>query len=157
MAHVPEGRRVFADMSVYENLLMGAYTRKDKNEIAQSLEMVYKRFPRLKERTGQRAGTLSGGEQQMLAIGRALVTNPKLLIMDEPSEGLAPVIVDQLVEFCLKLQQTDMSLLLIEQNLSMAKRVSKYVNVMMTGKLVYQDSFEKLLSDKDLTNNLIGI
>lgn len=93
----------------------------------------------------------------MLAIGRALVTNPKLLIMDEPSEGLAPVIVDQLVEFCLKLQQTDMSLLLIEQNLSMAKRVSKYVNVMMTGKLVYQDSFEKLLSDKDLTNNLIGI
>jgi len=77
--------------------------------------------------------------------------------MDEPSEGLAPVIVDQLVEFCLKLQQTDMSLLLIEQNLSMAKRVSKYVNVMMTGKLVYQDSFEKLLSDKDLTNNLIGI
>ena len=93
----------------------------------------------------------------MLAIGRALVTNPKLLIMDEPSEGLAPVIVDQLVEFCLKLQQTDMSLLLIEQNLSMAKRVSKYVNVMMTGKLVYQDSFEKLLSDKDLTNNLIDI
>ena len=94
MAHVPEGRRVFADMSVYENLLMGAYTRKDKNEIAQSLEMVYKRFPRLKERTGQRAGTLSGGEQQMLAMGRALMSKPKIILMDEPSMGLSPIFVN---------------------------------------------------------------
>ena len=104
-----------------------------------------------------KAKDLSIAQQQMVEIAKAISSSNKLLIMDEPSEGLAPVIVDQLVEFCLKLQQTDMSLLLIEQNLSMAKRVSKYVNVMMTGKLVYQDSFEKLLSDKDLTNNLIGI
>lgn len=97
MAHVPEGRRVFADMSVYENLLMGAYTRKDKNEIAQSLEMVYKRFPRLKERTGQRAGTLSGGEQQMLAMGRALMSKPKIILMDEPSMGLSPIFVNEIL------------------------------------------------------------
>ena len=98
MAHVPEGRRVFADMSVYENLLMGAYTRKDKNEIAQSLEMVYKRFPRLKERTGQRAGTLSGGEQQMLAMGRALMSKPKIILMDEPSMGLSPIFVNEIFD-----------------------------------------------------------
>ena len=93
MAHVPEGRRVFADMSVYENLLLGAYTRKDKAEIAESLASVYKRFPRLEERKGQRAGTLSGGEQQMLAMGRALMSRPRIILMDEPSMGLSPIFV----------------------------------------------------------------
>ena len=94
MAHVPEGRRVFAELSVYQNLKMGAYTRKDKDEIAGNLEMVYKRFPRLKERKNQMAGTLSGGEQQMLAMGRALMSQPKIILMDEPSMGLSPIFVN---------------------------------------------------------------
>ena len=98
MAHVPEGRRVFAELSVLENLKMGAYTRKDKNEIAQSLEMVYKRFPRLEERKNQLAGTLSGGEQQMLAMGRALMSHPKIILMDEPSMGLSPIFVNEIFD-----------------------------------------------------------
>ena len=98
MAHVPEGRRVFADMSVYENLLLGAYTRKDKAEIAESLASVYKRFPRLEERKGQRAGTLSGGEQQMLAMGRALMSKPRIILMDEPSMGLSPIFVNEIFD-----------------------------------------------------------
>ena len=96
MAHVPEGRRVFAELSVYQNLKMGAYTRKDKDEIAKTLEMVYKRFPRLEERKNQLAGTLSGGEQQMLAMGRALMSHPKIIVMDEPSMGLSPILVNEL-------------------------------------------------------------
>ena len=98
VAHVPEGRRVFADLSVYQNLKMGAYTRKDKEEIEQTLAMVYERFPRLKERKDQRAGTLSGGEQQMLAMGRALMSKPKLIVMDEPSMGLSPIFVNEIFD-----------------------------------------------------------
>ena len=98
MAHVPEGRRVFAELSVYQNLKMGAYTRKDKDEIAKTLEMVYKRFPRLEERKNQLAGTLSGGEQQMLAMGRALMSHPKIIVMDEPSMGLSPILVNEIFD-----------------------------------------------------------
>ena len=98
IAHVPEGRRVFAELSVYENLKMGAYTRKDKEEIAKTLEMVYQRFPRLRERKNQLAGTLSGGEQQMLAMGRALMSHPKIILMDEPSMGLSPILVNEIFD-----------------------------------------------------------
>lgn len=120
MAHVPEGRRVFADMTVYENLLMGAYTRKDKNEIAQSLENVYKRFPRLKERKNQRAGTLSGGEQQMLAMGRALMSKPRIILMDEPSMGLSPIFVNEIFDIIKEVSEGGTTVLLVEQN---AKRL----------------------------------
>lgn len=153
IGYVPQGRRVFPSLSVDEHL----HVAEVPVEGGWNADKVYDFFPRLKERYKQSGTTLSGGEQQMLAIGRALVTNPKLLIMDEPSEGLAPVIVDQLVEFCNEIKKTDMSLLLVEQNLSMAKRISELVNVMLTGKLVYQDSFEALMADKELTKTLIGI
>lgn len=102
MAHVPEGRRVFAQLSVYQNLKMGAYTRKDKGEIRQTLDMVYEHFPRLEERKNQMAGTLSGGEQQMLAMGRALMSHPKIILMDEPSMGLSPIFVNEIFEIIKK-------------------------------------------------------
>ena len=116
MAHVPEGRRVFADLSVYENLLMGAFTRKDKDEISQTLEMVYKRFPRLKERKNQVAGTLSGGEQQMLAMGRALMSHPKIILMDEPSMGLSPLFVNEIFDIIKEVSASGTTVLLVEQN-----------------------------------------
>lgn len=155
VGYVPQGRRIFGSLTVDEQLRFAA--RNTDAPDAWNAEKVYAFFPRLKERYKQSGTTLSGGEQQMLAIGRALVTNPKLLIMDEPSEGLAPVIVEQLIDFCLKLKQTRMSLLLVEQSLTFAKTVSENVNVMLTGKFAYQDDFEKLLADKKLTHQLIGI
>ena len=115
MAHVPEGRRVFADLSVYENLLMGAFTRKDKDEISQTLEMVYKRFPRLKERKNQVAGTLSGGEQQMLAMGRALMSHPKIILMDEPSMGLSPLFVNEIFDIIKEVSASGTTVLLVER------------------------------------------
>ena len=148
MAHVPEGRRVFADMSVYENLLMGAYTRKDKNEIAQSLEMVYKRFPRLKERTGQRAGTLSGGEQQMLAMGRALMSHPKLIVLDEPSMGLSPIYVNEIFDIIQKINQDDgVTVLLVEQNAKKALSIADRAYVLETGKIALSGDAQALMND----------
>ena len=114
MAHVPEGRRVFAELSVYQNLKMGAYTRKDKDEIAGNLEMVYKRFPRLKERKNQMAGTLSGGEQQMLAMGRALMSQPKIILMDEPSMGLSPIFVNEIFDIIREVSAAGTTVLLVE-------------------------------------------
>ena len=156
MAHVPEGRRVFANLSVYENLKLGAYTRKDKNEIAQSLEMVYESFPRLKERRNQSAGTLSGGEQQMLAMGRALMSKPKLLMLDEPSMGLAPILVEQIFEIILKLNQTGTTILLVEQNAQMALSIANRAYVLETGHIVKEGSADTLMHDDAVRKAYLG-
>ena len=156
MAHVPEGRRVFADMSVYENLLMGAYTRKDKNEIAQSLEMVYKRFPRLKERTGQRAGTLSGGEQQMLAMGRALMIKPKIILMDEPSMGLSPLLVQEIFSIIKEVNAQGITVLLVEQNAKMALKVANRAYVLETGKIKLSGDAQELLHNDEVRKAYLG-
>lgn len=124
MAHVPEGRRVFAQLSVYDNLKMGAYTRTDKNEIEESLEMVYKRFPRLEERKNQMAGTLSGGEQQMLAMGRALMSKPKIILMDEPSMGLSPIFVNEIFNIIQDVSASGTTVLLVEQNAKKALSIA---------------------------------
>ena len=124
MAHVPEGRRVFAELSVYENLKMGAYTRKDKKEIEESLANVYKRFPRLEERKNQMAGTLSGGEQQMLAMGRALMSKPKIILMDEPSMGLSPIFVNEIFDIIRAVSESGTTVLLVEQNAKKALSIS---------------------------------
>ena len=116
MAHVPEGRRVFANMTVLQNLKMGAFTRSDKNEIESTIEMIYKRFPRLKERQNQTAGTLSGGEQQMLAMGRALMSQPKIILMDEPSMGLSPIFVNEIFDIIKSVSESGTTVLLVEQN-----------------------------------------
>lgn len=147
MAHVPEGRRVFADMTVYENLLMGAYTRKDKNEITQSLEMVYKRFPRLKERQGQRSGTLSGGEQQMLAMGRALMSHPKLIVLDEPSMGLSPIYVNEIFDIIQKINEDGVTVLLVEQNAKKALSIANRAYVLETGSIALSGDAAKLMND----------
>ena len=157
MAHVPEGRRVFADMTVYENLLVGAYTRKDKNEIAQSLEMVYKRFPRLKERQGQRSGTLSGGEQQMLAVGRALMSSPELLLLDEPSLGLAPNFVLMIFDMIREINKQGVTILLIEQNANMALSASDRAYVLENGKVTMSGEAKKIASDPKIKKAYLGL
>ena len=156
MAHVPEGRRVFADMTVYENLLMGAYTRKDKNEIAQSLEMVYKRFPRLKERQGQRSGTLSGGEQQMLAMGRALMSHPKLIVLDEPSMGLAPIYVNEIFDIIQKINEDGVTVLLVEQNAKKALSIADRAYVLETGSITLEGKADDLLHDESVQKAYLG-
>ena len=148
MAHVPEGRRVFADMSVYENLLMGAYTRKDKNEIAQSLEMVYKRFPRLKERTGQRAGTLSGGEQQM--------SKPKIILMDEPSMGLSPIFVNEIFDIIKEVSESGTTVLLVEQNAKKALSIADRAYVLETGSITLEGKADDLLHDESVQKAYLG-
>ena len=154
IGYVPQGRRIFGSLTVDEQLRFAA---RGSESGCWNAERVYEFFPRLKDRYKQGGTTLSGGEQQMLAIGRALVTNPRLLIMDEPSEGLAPIIVDQLIEFCHKIKQTNMSLLLVEQSMRFATAVSQKVNVMLTGKFVYQDSFQSLLENKERMHQYIGV
>ena len=153
IGYVPQGRKIFPSLTVDEHLRFAARPAPG----GWDAERVYAFFPRLKERYKQSGTNLSGGEQQMLAIGRALVTNPKLLIMDEPSEGLAPVIVDQLIDFCRQLQKTDMALVLVEQDLTFARAVSEQINVMLTGRFAYQDSFDGLMADRELTHQLIGV
>ena len=156
MAHVPEGRRVFADMTVYENLLMGAYTRKDKNEIAQSLANVYKRFPRLEERKNQRAGTLSGGEQQMLAMGRALMSKPRIILMDEPSMGLSPIFVNEIFNIIKEVSEGGTTVLLVEQNEKKALSIADRAYVLETGNITLSGKAEDLLNDESVQKAYLG-
>ena len=156
MAHVPEGRRVFADMTVYENLLMGAYTRKDKNEIAQSLANVYKRFPRLEERKNQRAGTLSGGEQQMLAMGRALMSKPRIILMDEPSMGLSPIFVNEIFDIIKEVSEGGTTVLLVEQNVKKALSIADRAYVLETGNITLSGKAEDLLNDESVQKAYLG-
>ena len=156
MAHVPEGRRVFADLTVYENLKMGAYTRSDKNEIAQSLEMVYKRFPRLKERKNQLAGTLSGGAQQMLAMGRALMSKPKIILMDEPSMGLSPIFVNEIFDIIREVSEAGTTVLLVEQNAKKALSIADRAYVLETGNIVLEGDAKELMNDESVKKAYLG-
>ena len=156
MAHVPEGRRVFADMSVYENLLLGAYTRKDKAEIAETLASVYKRFPRLEERKGQRAGTLSGGEQQMLAMGRALMSRPRIILMDEPSMGLSPIFVNEIFDIIREVSESGTTVLLVEQNAKKALSIADRAYVLETGSITMDGKAEDLLNDEAVQKAYLG-
>lgn len=156
IALVPEGRKVFADLTVFENLKIGAYTRKDKVGIEEDLENVYSLFPRLKERTWQAAGTLSGGEQQMLAIGRALMSRPKLIMMDEPSLGLAPIVVKELFGIIKKINEEGMTVLLIEQNANAALKIADLGYIMETGKITLSGSGKELLSNDEIKKAYLG-
>ncbi len=157
VVQVPEGRRVFASLTVTENLEMGAYTRTDKPEIAQSIERVFSMFPRLKERRSQVAGTLSGGEQQMLATGRALMAQPKVLLMDEPSMGLAPVLVELIFETIQDINQRGTTVLLVEQNATMALQIAHRGYVLQTGEIVLSDSAENLRQNPTVQKAYLGI
>ncbi|CBK80111.1 amino acid/amide ABC transporter ATP-binding protein 2, HAAT family (TC 3.A.1.4.-) [Coprococcus catus GD/7] len=156
MAHVPEGRRVFAELSVYDNLMMGAYTRKDKKEIAETLEMVYKRFPRLEERKKQMAGTLSGGEQQMLAMGRALMSKPKIILMDEPSMGLSPIFVNEIFEIIKAVSASGTTVLLVEQNAKKALSIADRAYVLETGKIILEGDAKVLMNDERVKKAYLG-
>ncbi len=156
MAHVPEGRRVFANLSVLQNLKMGAYTRKDKNEIEQTLQTVYKRFPRLEERQNQLAGTLSGGEQQMLAMGRALMSHPRILLMDEPSMGLSPIFVNEIFDIIKKVSAGGTTVLLVEQNAKKALSISNRAYVLETGNIVLEGKAEELLNNDSIKRAYLG-
>lgn len=156
MAHVPEGRRVFAKMSVEENLQMGAFIRKDKTGIEEDLQMVFHYFPRLKERINQAAGTLSGGEQQMLAIGRALMSKPKLLLMDEPSMGLAPLLVQEIFNIIEAIKKDGTTILLVEQNANQALKIADRGYVLETGKIIQTGQADALLNDDSIRKAYLG-
>ena len=156
MAHVPEGRRVFANMTVLQNLRMGAFTRKDPDEIAKTLELVYHRFPRLKERRAQVAGTLSGGEQQMLAMGRALMSKPKILLMDEPSMGLSPIFVNEIFDIIQKVSESGTTVLLVEQNAKKALSIADRAYVLETGRITKSGKASDLLNDKAVQEAYLG-
>ncbi|MCC8164001.1 MAG: ABC transporter ATP-binding protein [Lachnospiraceae bacterium] len=156
MAHVPEGGHVFARMTVEENLRMGAYIIRDQKRIADNLEKVYGHFPRLKERRRQLAGTLSGGEQQMLATGRALMTDPKILLMDEPSMGLSPILVKEIFSIIQTLHESGITILLVEQNAKMALGVSDRAYVLETGKISMEGSAAELAADDRVRKAYLG-
>ena len=156
MAHVPEGRRVFANMSVYQNLKLGAYTRQDQKEIADTLASVYDRFPRLKERRNQLAGTLSGGEQQMLAMGRALMSHPDIILMDEPSMGLSPLLVNEIFDIINDVHANGTTVLLVEQNAKKALSIADRAYVLETGKIVLEGKASELLDNDDIKKAYLG-
>ena len=156
MAHVPEGRRVFAELSVYDNLMMGAYTRKDKKEIAETLAMVYKRFPRLEERKKQMAGTLSGGEQQMLAMGRALMSKPKIILMDEPSMGLSPIFVNEIFDIIKAVSASGTTVILVEQNAKKALSIADRAYVLETGNIILEGDAKVLMNDERVKKAYLG-
>lgn len=150
MAHVPEGRRVFADLTVLENIKMGAYSRKDKENIETDIQNVYKKFPRLEERKQQLAGTLSGGEQQMLAMGRALMSRPKMIVMDEPSMGLSPLYVSEIFKIIEEIHASGTTVLLVEQNAKKALSIADRAYVLETGKIVLSGAAKDLLNDENV-------
>ena len=156
MAHVPEGRRVFAQLSVLQNLKMGAYTRKDKEEIQQTLKTVFERFPRLEERQNQLAGTLSGGEQQMLAMGRALMSHPKIILMDEPSMGLSPIFVNEIFDIIQEVSKSGTTVLLVEQNAKKALSIADRAYVLETGKIVLEGKASELLDNDSIKKAYLG-
>lgn len=156
MAHVPEGRRVFAQLSVYKNLMLGAYTRSNKAEIEESLQMVYERFPRLLERKNQMAGTLSGGEQQMLAMGRALMSKPKIILMDEPSMGLSPILVSEIFDIVKSISESGTTVLLVEQNAKKALSIADRAYVLETGNVVLSGNANDLMNDESVKKAYLG-
>ena len=155
LSHVPEGRKIFANLTVLENLELGAYLRKDK-EIQKDMEMVFSKFPRLKEREKQQAGTLSGGEQQMLAIGRALMNRPEMLILDEPSMGLAPLVVKDIFNTIVEINKSGTTILLVEQNANMALSIADRAYVLETGKIVLNGDAKELLEDDSIKSAYLG-
>ncbi len=156
IAHVPEGRRIFSQLTVFENLQLGAYTRRDKDEIEATLEEVYRRFPRLKERRNQVAGTLSGGEQQMLAIGRALMSRPKLILMDEPSMGLSPILVSEIFDIIKSISESGTTVLLVEQNAKKALTIADRAYVLETGNIVLSGEAQDLINDESVKKAYLG-
>lgn len=156
MAHVPEGRRIFQQLSVLENLKLGAYTRKDKSEIASTLKMVYERFPRLEERKNQIAGTLSGGEQQMLAMGRALMSKPRIILMDEPSMGLSPLLVSEIFDIIKVINESGTTVLLVEQNAKKALSIADRAYVLETGKITLSGDAKDLINDESVKKAYLG-
>ena len=156
IAHVPEGRRIFQQLTVFENLKLGAYTRKDKKEIADTLELVYERFPRLKERRTQIAGTLSGGEQQMLAMGRALMSHPKIILMDEPSMGLSPLYVTEIFDIIRSVNESGTTVLLVEQNAKKALSIANRAYVLETGKIVLSGDAHELMNNDSVKKAYLG-
>ncbi|MHB8129793.1 MAG: ABC transporter ATP-binding protein [Mobilitalea sp.] len=156
MAHVPEGRRIFQELTVFDNLKLGAYTRTNKNEIEETMETVYQSFPRLKERKSQIAGTLSGGEQQMLAMGRALMSHPRIILMDEPSMGLSPILVEEIFNIIKQISKSGTTVLLVEQNAKKALSIANRAYVLETGNIVLEGDATLLMNDESVKKAYLG-
>lgn len=156
MAHVPEGRRIFQELSVYENLKLGAFTLKDKKRISENIKMVYEHFPRLEERKNQIAGTLSGGEQQMLAMGRALMSNPKIILMDEPSMGLSPLLVGEIFDIIESVSKSGTTVLLVEQNAKKALSIADRAYVLETGNIVMSGDAKEMMNNDQIKKAYLG-